>query len=176
MKLMGIDCSTNSLAFSVFEDGKLIQWGEIGFGKGDIWHRMNNASRSIGEFAKEDIFDDIDKVYFEAASYIQNKRTVILLAYAFGAAISPFIRPGVEAQDVTPMEWQSFIGNKAFNREEKAAVEKANPGRKAAWYKDQIRKMRKQRNIDFVKKTYGIDVDSHDIADAICIGHYGANK
>lgn len=175
-RLMGVDCSTNSFAFSVFEDGKLVKWGEFSFGKGDIYHRMNNANRVVTASQGAGVLPDVDKVIFESATYIQNKQTVILLAYAFGAAISPLMKPGVEVDDVTPMTWQNFIGNKAFTKAEKDQFKKKHPGKKETWYKEQMRQWRKQRNIDFVKDKFGVDVDSDNIADAICVGWYGVNN
>lgn len=172
-RLIGVDCSTNSFAFSVFEGEKLIQWGELSFGKGDILHRINNANRVLNAMLDSGQFGDFDSIYFESAAYIQNKQTVILLAYAFGAAVSPFVKPGVKAEGVTPITWQNYIGNKAFTKAEKLQLRKDNPGKTESWYKEEMRKIRKGRNIQFVKDKFGVDVDSDNIADAICVGWYG---
>lgn len=175
-RILGIDCSTNSLAFAVFEDEKLINWGEIQFGKGDMFHRMNNANRVINASLDQDYFKDIDEVFFEAATFIQNKKTVILLAYAFGAAVSPFIKPGVKVNDVPPTSWQSYIGNKAWTAAEKSAVREEHPNRKESWYKEHLRKARKQRTKDWVKEEFGITVESDNVSDAIGVGWYGVNN
>lgn len=175
-RVLGIDCSTNSLAFAVFEDRKLINWGEIQFGKGDMFHRMNNANRVVNASLDHDYFKDIDEVFFEAATFIQNKKTVILLAYAFGAAVSPFIKPGVKVIDVPPTSWQNYIGNKAWTAAEKSKVRLDNPGKSESWYKEQLRKMRKQRTKDWVKEEFGMAVDSDNVSDAIGVGWYGVNN
>lgn len=176
MRLLGIDCSTQTIAFSVFEDENLLHWGELSFGKGDLFHRLNNANRMINASLDQSQFQNIDKVVYESAAYIQNKQTVILLAHAFGAAISPFVLPGVEAEGVVPMTWQSYIGNKVFTKAEKDGLRTRFPGKKDSWYKDQMRKERKQRTMDFVKDKFGVETTSDNVADAIAIGWWGVNN
>lgn len=173
---MGIDCSTQSLAFSIFEDGKLVHWGEFSFGKGDLFHRLNNANRVINASLGQDQFQNIDKVIYESAAFIQNKQTVILLAHAFGAAIAPFVKPGVEATGVVPMTWQSFIGNKVFSKAEKEKLRTDDPGKTESWYKARMREIRKQRTIDFVKDKWGVQARNDNVSDAIAIGWWGVHN
>src|SRR6476659_7716301 len=92
-----------------------------------------------------------DLVVFEGAIYVQNKRTVILLAYAFGAVISALINDGATIEEVSPLEWQNYIGNKALTRVEKDAIRQANPDRSKSWYDDANRKYRKQRTMDWAE-------------------------
>ena len=176
MRVLGIDCSTQSLAFSVFEDGELVHWGEFSFGKGDLFHRLNNANRVINASLGQSQFQNIDKLIYESAAYIQNKQTVILLAYAFGAAIAPFALPGVQVEKVVPMTWQSYIGNKVFTKAEKDALRVDYPGQKEAWYKEKMREIRKQRTIDFVKDKWGVEAKNDNVADAIGVGWWGVNN
>lgn len=175
-KVMGIDCSTNSLAFSVFEDQNLVNWGEFSFGKGDILHRINNANRVINAAIAGGIFSDVDKVVFEGAVYVNNRQTVINLAYAFGAAVSPLIKPGVKAESVPAITWQNFIGNKVFSNLEKNELKAEFPGKSASWYKEKMRERRKQRTIDFIRTQFGVDAVNDNVADAIGVGWWGANN
>ena len=173
-KIMGVDCSSNTLAFSIFEDEDLVHWGEIKFGKGDIMHRANNANRVVNNLIDNDpMFQNIEHIFYESAVYIQNKKTVILLAYAFGAAIAPFAKPGVVVEGVVPTAWQNFIGNKAFTKAEKQGLKNDNPGKSESWLKEKMRSMRKQRNIDFVKKQFDVVAKNDNVADAICVGFFG---
>lgn len=176
MKILGIDCSTNSLAFSVFEDGRLTHWGEVSFGKGDHLHRMNNANRVVSSMLDQNQFRGIDKVVFEGAVMIQNRQTVINLAMAYGAAVAPFIRPGVIAETIPPMTWQNKIGNKAWTKAEKAEVERKFPGKSKSWYSAKLREMRKQRTVDWVIKEFGIVPANDNVADAIAIGAVAAGR
>lgn len=175
MRILGVDCSSNKFAYSVFDDGDLVRHGMFTFGKGDAWHRFNNAQRVINRMIDLGEFDDVDAVYVEAAVYVNNRRTVILLAHAFGAALSPLARPGVKMHEVPAITWQNFIGNKVFSKAEKEELKKNNPGKSASWYKEAMRKERKQRTRRWVKETYGLDIDDDDLTDAIGVGHYGVH-
>lgn len=171
--VMGIDCSSKTFAFSVFEQGNLVMWGEIDFYGSNLYERMGSGQRRIAAFAQR---LKVDKVVYESAVQVQNRKTVIDLAYSYGAAISPFIKPGVAVDTVSPMTWQNAIGNKSFSASEKAAVKKEYPDKSDTWIKNKIREMRKQRTIDWVKKEFGIEVESDNVSDAIALGWYAAVK
>jgi hypothetical protein len=117
-----------------------------------------------------------DLVVFESAIYVQNKKTVILLAYAFGAVISALINNGAKIEEVSPLAWQNYIGNKPLTKAEKAAIEKDNPGKSKSWYQNKNREFRKQRTMDWAEAEYGIKVDSDNVSDAIGVAHYGYQK
>lgn len=171
--VMGIDCSSNSLAFSVFNERQLVRYGEIEFGKGDIFERIGRANvlmNAIGDF----IADDVEVIYFEGAAYINNKSTVIGLSYALGSAMAPLIKRGVRVESVPAMVWQRAIGNPPFTKAEKAALAKANPDRKKSWLDNEMRKQRKQKTIEWVFEKYRVRLLSDNIADAVGIGAYGA--
>lgn len=171
-RVMGIDCSSNSLAYSVFKGNKLVSYGVVEFGSGNIYQRMGRASRYMTSLRKE--IGKLDAIYFESSAFIQNRRTVILLAYSYGAAISPLITPGTVVEEVTAMAWQSAIGNKPFTKAEKEAVKREFPDKKPAWHTNHIRELRKQRTIEWVFKKYGVKTSNNDLSDAIAIGYYGA--
>lgn len=176
MKVLGIDCSTNSLAFAVYEDGTLTSWGEVGFGKGDALHRMNRANRVVISLMKQPQFQNVDLVAFEGATYVQNHKTAIFLAMAFGAALSPFIRPGIDAMEVPPITWQQYIGNRAFTKAEKDELKKQYPDHSDNWRKEKMREIRKQRTLTWAKDKFGVDIQSDNISDAIGVGWYGLNN
>lgn len=169
--VMGIDCSSKTFAFSIFEQGTLTMWGEIDFYGANLYERMGSGQRRIAAFADK---VRVDKVVYEGAVFINNRKTVVDLAYSYGAAISPFIRPGVAVETVPAITWQNAIGNKAFTTAEKAAVKKQYPDKSDSWRKNHIRELRKQRTIDWVKKEFGVTVTSNDVSDAIAIGWFEA--
>lgn len=171
--VMGIDCSSKTFAFSIFEQGTLLMWGEIDFYGSNLYERMGSGQRRIAAFASK---VSVDKVVYESAVQVQNKKTVIDLAYSYGAAISPFIKPGVVVENVSPMTWQNFIGNKAFNATEKAAVKKEYPDKSDTWRKNKIRELRKQRTIDWVNNKFGISVQSDNVGDAVAIGFWAVEN
>lgn len=171
--VLGVDASTNSMAFCLFKGGKPVKWGEIDFHGDNVFERLADGQRKVSAIRKT---LEADMVVFESAVYVQNKKTVILLAYAFGAVISALMRMGAEIDEVSPIAWQNFIGNKALNKAEKEAIKKEFPDKSTSWYSSHNREIRKQRTMDWVKKTYGITVESDNISDAIGVAHFGYQK
>lgn len=172
MRVIGLDCSTNSFAFAIIEDGTLLHWGEIGYGKGSIMHRARNANRVATEMTNEEYFADIDKVAYEDVVYINNRQTVIRLAMLLSSAVSPFAKSGVETQPVTPLAWQSYIGNKTLTKAEKDKIKEKHPNQSKTWYSNKGREFRKQRTIDWVKDKFGVEIDSDNVSDAIGVAYY----
>lgn len=171
--LLGIDVSTNSFAFCLFEKGQPVRWGEITFDGKNVFARLadgQNKVRALRDTLKA------EKVVFESAVYVQNKKTVITMAYAFGAIIAALIDAGATVDEITPMEWQNAIGNKALNKAEKEEIQEANPGKSDAWYKNAYRQSRKGRTMQWVEDEYGIVVDSDNVSDAIAIASVSYRK
>lgn len=150
-----------------------VRWGELNFKGSNVFERLAYAQRNVAAM-KQHLAADL--VVFEGAIYVQNKRTVILLAYAFGAVISALINDGAKVEEVSPMEWQNYIGNKALTKAEKQAIVDATPGRVASWYSDANRKYRKSRTMDWAQRTYGIKVSSDNVSDAVGVAHYARDK
>ena len=171
-RVMGADCSTQSFAYSIFENGQLENWGEIKFKGDSVFERLADGQNKVR--AMRDIFD-VDKVVIESAIYVQNKKTVILLAYAFGAIIAALINSGSTVEDVSPLVWQNYIGNKVLTRPEKQAIVDANPDKSKSWYTNANRNFRKDRTRQWVLKEFGVDIDNDNVTDAIGLGWWGIN-
>lgn len=172
-RIMACDLSTQSIAYSIWDQGDLVEWGEIDLGKGDLWQRLNKGSALLKAMANR---YKVQKVVFESAVYIQNKKTVILLAYAYGALIAPLAKKGVEVEETVPTAWQNFIGNKALTKLEKDKIVKAHKGKSQSWYKNAYREFRKERTKEWVAKNTGVVVHSDNVADAIAIGWVASTK
>ena len=171
--VLGVDASTNSFAFCLYGKDGPIRWGEIRFKGNTVFERLAYGQRYITAM-KEHLNADI--VVFESAIYVQNKKTVILLAYAFGAVISALINNGAKIEEVSPLQWQNYIGNKPLTKAEKEAIKRDNPGKSASWYSNANREFRKQRTMAWAKDEFGIDVDSDNVSDAVGVAHYGFHK
>jgi Holliday junction resolvasome RuvABC endonuclease subunit len=170
--IMGADCSTNSLAFSVFDDGELVKWGEINFIGKTALHRLADGQRKIASL-KEAL--GVDMVYFESAIYVQNKKTVILLAYAYGAILGALIAAGAkDAEEISPLVWQRRIGNPPLTATEKALINKEYPDAKKSYLATKYREFRKARTQKWVKDTFNVDIESDNVTDAIAIGAVAA--
>lgn len=172
-RIMGIDCSSNSLAYSVFDDGALVRYGVVNFGKGDVWRRMGRAN-DITNALSEALVGDVDAIYFESAAYVQNKQTVILLAYALGAAMAPFIKKGTLVEPIPAVVWQRAIGNNPWTKEQKEDLRKLHPERTKVWLANEMRKQRKQKTIEWVSEKFRVKTSNDDLADAIALGYVGS--
>lgn len=167
-RVMGVDASSNSFAFSIFEDGQLIEWGEIEFKGDSVFKRLHDGQNKLKGLAKR---LQVDLIVFESAVFVNNKKTVVLLAYTFGAVVAALMDSGADVKEVPPITWQNAIGNKALNKDEKAAIQKANPGKSKSWYSNKYREERKDRTRQWVKKTFGLEIESDNITDSIGVGY-----
>jgi Holliday junction resolvasome RuvABC endonuclease subunit len=172
-RIIGIDASTKSVAFGVFDEQELVTWGEIVFKGNNVWERLADGQSKVAGLIKR--FDS-DVIVFESAVYVQNKKTVILLAYSFGAIVSAIMKNGATVQELSPIEWQRAIGNNPFRKEEKEAVQKEFPGKSKSWYSNKYRELRKARTAAWVENTYGVKLDNDNVSDAIAIASVGASR
>lgn len=90
--------------------------------------------------------------------------------------MSELLENGSKVVEVTPIAWQSFIGNKNFTNVEKESVKKDFPGKTKTWYSNKTRELRKQRTMDFFNEEFGVTVKSDNVSDAIGVAWYAANK
>lgn len=171
-KVLGIDASTHTIAFAIFDDKKLIEYGELFFDGGTVYERILNAKRIVKSL--RDRFD-IDFIAIEAAVMVKSAATGLKMAYIFGAIMGEFLETGAKIIEVHPITWQSFIGNTNFTKAQKEAVKKANPGRADSWIKNEIRSQRKQKTMDYMYKL-GVKTESDNVADAAGIAWYAVNN
>lgn len=171
--VMGIDCSTNSLAYGVIEDDKLISHGEFFFEGSDINRRLVDVKKKME--AHKDIFD-VDFIVFEKAVMVRNIQVLIKMSEFFGA-VKSHILEGSDVYQVAPMDWQRAIGNPTIRGKDKTAWAKAHPEFKTkSQLENGIRQYRKKVTMDWVKDSYGLVVDSDNISDAIGIAYFGYGK
>lgn len=171
--VLGIDASTNSVAFCLFDENGPQKWGEIEFKGANVFERLADGQSKVG-IALKSLNPDL--IIFESAVFIQNKKTVVLLAYAFGAIVGAVMKPGVIVEEIPPITWQNAIGNKPLTKQEKEEFKNNNPDRKKSWYDNEFRKIRKQRTIDWVKREFNIDVPNDNVSDAIAVAKVGFDK
>lgn len=171
--VLGIDASTNSVAYSLIKNGELANYGEVQFSGGNVFERLADAQAKISKIKKQ---LKADIVVIESAVYVQNKKTVILLAYAFGAILSAIVDKGAKVEELSPTEWQFAIGNKVLSKTEKEAIQKEYPDKSKSWYSAKYRETRKMRTMKWVKDNYDVDADTDNVSDAIAISHVGWQK
>lgn len=175
-RVMGIDCSTHSLAFTIFYNRRPVQWGKIVFEGADVFERLEDAANKLR--AVKDSFN-VDYIAFEGAimAKVKNPDVTIKLAMVYGACIAELMRKNVKVVTVQPLSWQSFIGNPNFKTAEKNALKAEFPGMSASWYSTKIRAIRKQRTMDiFNKKWPEMNLEDNDVGDSAGIAYYAYHQ
>jgi Holliday junction resolvasome RuvABC endonuclease subunit len=171
-RVLGIDASTNSVAFCLMENDKPLKWGKIDFVGADIYEKIYDAKVKMHV-----MLDELksDYIAVEGAVLVRSPDAVIKLSYVYGVVIAELMSTGAKVITISPSAWQAYIGNKNPTKDEKSAIRLANPGYADSWYKNQLRNMRKQRTVDYFNSKYGLSLKDFDVADAFGIAHY-ANK
>lgn len=171
-KVMGIDCSTHALAFTIFYNRRPIHWGKISFEGADVFERLSDAADKLR--AVKDEFD-VDYIAFEGAimAKVKNPDVTIKLAMVYGACIAELMRKNVKVVTVKPLEWQSYIGNPNFKKAEKDALKLEYPGKSVSWYSTKVREIRKQRTMDFFNKKWPqMKLTDNDVGDSAGIAYF----
>jgi len=171
-RVLGIDASTNSIAFCLMEDNHPLKWGKVDLVGSDIYEKIYDAKVKMNV-----MLDELksDYIAVEGAILVRSPDAVIKLSYVYGVVIAELMSTGSRVITISPSSWQAYIGNKNPTKEEKADIRLKNPGYADSWYKTQLRNMRKQRTVDYFNSKYKISLDDFDVADSFGIAHY-ANK
>lgn len=172
-RVMGIDCSTKSIAFTIFDGEDFAKCGEVFFQGATVFERVHDAN--IKTLALFDLFSP-EFVAIEAAIMVRSTSVAIKMAYVFGAVIAALLKKGAKVIEVPPISWQSFIGNKILTKAEKDAIKKEFPGKSASWYQNKGRLMRKQRTLDFAKQKFGIELESDNVGDSLGIAWWAVQN
>lgn len=168
-KVLGIDASTNSVAFCLMENDVPLKWGKIEFVGADIYEKIYDAKKKINL-----MLDELksDYIAMEGAVLVRSPDAVIKLSYVYGVVIAELMSTGSKVITISPTAWQSHIGNKNPTKAEKEALRSANPGYADSWYKNKMRNVRKQRTADWVKSNFNIEITDFDVADSFGISYY----
>jgi Holliday junction resolvasome RuvABC endonuclease subunit len=171
-RVLGIDASTNSVAFCLMENDKPLKWGKVEFVGADIYEKIYDAKVKMHAMLNE---LKADYIAIEGAVLVRSPDAVIKLSYVYGVVIAELMSTGAKVITISPTSWQAYIGNKNPTKDEKQAIRVKNPGYADSWYKTQLRNMRKQRTVDYFNKKYELSLKDFDVADSFGIVHY-ANK
>lgn len=168
-RVLGIDASTNSIAFCLMENDKPLKWGKVNIVGSDIYEKIYDAKRKMNI-----MLDELksDYIVVEGAILVRSPDAVIKLSYVYGVVIAELMSTGAKVITISPTAWQAYIGNKNPTKEEKADIRVKNPGYADSWYKNKLRNMRKQRTADYFNKKYGLNVIDFDVADSFGIAYY----
>lgn len=175
MRILSVDCSTNSFAYGVSEDGKIESYGEVYFVGTEVHKRCQDARRKVESIL--DQFKDIDYIVFEDVVKVVNIRSTISMAKVYGTVISVLLDLGAKLVMVEPLVWQSAIGVKSPAGQVRKDLIAGHPELKT---KNQINKFireyRKQKIMDFVEDKYGIKAPNDNVGDALAINSFAFER
>jgi len=83
-RVLGIDASTNSIAFCLMEDDKPLKWGKVEFTGSDIYEKIHDAKIKVHA-----MLDELrsDYIVVEGAVFVKSPDAVIKLSYVYGVVI-----------------------------------------------------------------------------------------
>jgi len=173
--ILAIDSSTNSMAFSLFINRKLIKYGKINFHGNHVYERTGDANKKISQFLKD---YDIDAIVIESAIYTNSQNTAISLSLVQGSILGAsqmYHRAPIVS--CSPVSWQNWIGNGKLKKEEKQAIRDLYGNDKSySFYKTKEREFRKGRTIKKINIEFDTNLEDDDVADAIAIGWYACEN
>ena len=173
--ICAIDASTNSLAFAFYSYKTLTQYGKINFEGDNIYQKVLDACAKVKPFFEH--FNKTDAIVIEHTVFMNSPKTAADLALVQGAIIGAAGLAGISIIGrVSPITWQSYLGNKKLTKEEQLKIRSLNPGKSDSWYKSYERDFRKRRTIKLLEVTYDKQIDDYDVADAAGIGHWAINN
>lgn len=173
--ILAIDSSTNSMAFSLFIDRKLIQYGKINFHGNHVYERTGDANKKISQFLKD---YDIDAIVIESAIYTNSQNTAISLSLVQGSILGASqMYKRAPIVSCSPVSWQNWIGNGKLKKEEKQAIRDLYGNDKSySFYKTKEREFRKGRTIKKINIEFDTNLEDDDVADAVAIGWYACEN
>ncbi len=179
--ICAIDASTTSLAFALFttNEGKfgntLGTMGKIKFDGNDIYQKVIDASKKTKAFF--DYYGGFECIVIEHTVFMNSPKTAADLALVQGAILGAAGQSGTKIiGKVSPITWQSYLGNKKLTKEEQLNIRSMNPGKSLSWYKTYERDFRKKRTIKLLDVIYDKKIEDYDVADACGIGHWAVNN
>jgi Holliday junction resolvasome RuvABC endonuclease subunit len=90
-RVLGIDASTNSIAFCLMEDNVPIKWGKIDLSGSDIYEKIYDAKVRMHA-----MLDELksDYIVVEGAVLVRSPDAVIKLSYVYGVVIAELMSTG----------------------------------------------------------------------------------
>ena len=174
-RICAIDASTNSLAFSLFNEEDLEVVGKINFEGNNTYEKVMDAGKKVKAFF--DYYGGFEAIIIEHTVFMNSPKTAADLALVQGAILGAAGQSGTKViGTVSPITWQNYIGNKKISKDEQLFIRAQNPGKSASWYKSYERNLRKERTIKFINTIYDRSITDNDVADACGIGHWAMNN
>ena len=171
-RILGLDVSSKSIAYCITENGDPVEWGEIDL-NGDQIQRLVDLRKKMTALYNK--WDGFDVVALEKPVFVQSKSSASVLSQSAGVVVS-IVAERSRFEYVAPTSWYATIGNKGLTKAQKDEFAKANPGRPKSFYAKHAREARKQMTLDWVKDTFGVSLESDNVADAFGVNYHVRSK
>jgi hypothetical protein len=169
-----VDASTNNMAFAYFVNQKLTKYGKINFNGENVYEKIGDIAQKTKSFF---VGFPTENLIVEKPIFANSPLVAANLALTQGSLMGAAKLGGVKnIYGVTPIAWQSFIGTRLLNPEERDRIKTEYPAMSSSWYKTKEREQRKQKTIKTINKKFNIDISDNDIADACGIGIFVLNN
>lgn len=163
-RVLGIDPSSNSIAWTLVIEGRPVRWGKM------LFHRKS----SLGDKMKmlepmlELIIAETNPTYIviEQMISVQNPQTTRILSYIAGAIWYEFSKRGFQVEDVPPMTWKNYHG---YTKVTQKLIKCMGWSKKEA---DHFRKSQLQDKI--ADEWYWFRYQDSDVSDSCGIALWGA--
>ena len=166
--VMGIDSSTNSIAFCLF-DGEPLKWGKVEFHGNNIYDKVIDCRDKL-PFIKDEVKPDY--ICIESAIMVKSQAVAIHMAMIVGSIISGLAKNPNSIITIPPIQWQSYIGNTNLTKANKESIRLEFPGKSDNWYRNYSRNLRKQKTLDYFNNKFDIDIKDNDVGDAFGLAYY----
>lgn len=170
-RIIGIDASTKSVAFAIFDNGKPVRCGEIELKGHTLYERLYDAKCKVQALVSAGVLVG-DLIAIEAAWTGNNPRTGLDLSLVYGAIIGELMVCSPDIHRVAPITWQSYIGNPNLKKAEKEQLANDNPNATKSALQILGRNLRKQRTLDYSRRFFSIPSGSDNVGDAVGVAVY----
>ena len=152
MYLLALDASTKATGVAIFKDKELMGYSCITSSSTDLYKRIHKMVDNILTIIEQ---LNVEKIIMEEVIPDHSKNTNTFKALMYLQALIHIEihdkHPQTQIELVYPSSWRSICG--------------IEDGRSSK------REQKKQKDIEFANRIYGLALTNDDIADAICIGH-----
>jgi len=109
-RVMGIDSSSLGIAWTLLENGIMVEQGKIRLDKVKLLtDKLHAGANELSSLIKD---KHPDHVFVEKSIFVRNPATARTLSYIVGMIITISLMNGVPVIDIEPSVWKSFLGYK----------------------------------------------------------------
>lgn len=176
-KVMGIDSSSTGVAWTLLNNGIMVDQGKIKLSKiKDMPNKLATVDEELTKILKR---HKPSRVFVEKSIFVRNPATARTLSYIVGGIMTTVMRAKIEVEDVEPATWKSFFGYKNLSSSFVSSCKKKMGNTEGKKFCDRLRKSQTWRVIahNYPCQADRSDAsDDHDIADSWGIALWGYDK